>query len=150
MKKIIFVCLGNICRSPMAEFIMKDLIRKNKLEQDFFITSAGTSGEHDGENAHIGTLNKLKNMKIEISNFKSKKLTQDLCNANDMILVMDKSNYNNVINSYFHTKEKTFLITDYCKELNYNHVPDPWYTGNFDETYFILSQACQNLLNTLK
>ncbi|MFH5200226.1 low molecular weight phosphotyrosine protein phosphatase, partial [Campylobacter coli] len=50
MKKIVFVCLGNICRSPMAEFVMKDLVKKANLEKEFFITSAGTSGEHDGEN----------------------------------------------------------------------------------------------------
>lgn len=91
MKKIVFVCLGNICRSPMAEFVMKDLVKKANLEKEFFITSAGTSGEHDGENMHYGTQNKLKSLNIKYQNFTSKKLTQALCDESDFLITMDNS-----------------------------------------------------------
>lgn len=150
MKKITFVCLGNICRSPMAEFIMKDLVKKANLEQDFFITSAGTSGEHNGENMHYGTKNKLNSLNIEHKNFASKKLTQTLCNESDFLITMDNSNYKNVLKSYKNVENKTLKIIDFAPNLGYNEVPDPWYSGNFDETYTILSKACENLLKQLK
>lgn len=150
MKKITFVCLGNICRSPMAEFIMKDLIKKANLEQDFFITSAGASGEHNGENMHYGTKNKLTSLNIEHKNFTSKKLTQKLCDESDFLITMDNSNYKNVLKSYKNVENKTLKIIDFAPNLGYDEVPDPWYSGNFDETYTILSKACENLLKQLK
>lgn len=150
MKKITFVCLGNICRSPMAEFIMKDLIKKANLEQDFFITSAGTSSEHNGENMHYGTKNKLTSLNIEHKNFTSKKLTQKLCDESDFLITMDNSNYKNVLKSYKNAENKTLKIIDFAPNLGYDEVPDPWYSGNFNETYTILSKACENLLKQLK
>lgn len=146
MKKIIFVCLGNICRSPMAEFIMKDLVKKANLEEEFFISSAGTSGEHDGEDMHKGTKNKLTNFGIEHKNFTSKKLTQKLCDESDFLITMDKANFKNVLKNFHNTQNKLIKITDFSPTLNYDEVPDPWYSGNFDETYEILALACKNLL----
>ncbi|TKX31806.1 low molecular weight protein-tyrosine-phosphatase [Campylobacter estrildidarum] len=147
MKKITFVCLGNICRSPMAEFVMKDLIKKKNLQNKFIITSAGTSGEHDGEGMHFGTKNKLTNLNIEHQNFVSKKLTQKLCDESDFIITMDNSNFNNVLKNFKNTQNKLLKMTDFASELGYNEVPDPWYSGNFDETYKIISLACNNLLD---
>ncbi|EAL8252432.1 TPA: low molecular weight phosphotyrosine protein phosphatase [Campylobacter coli] len=150
MKKIVFVCLGNICRSPMAEFVMKDLVKKANLEKEFFITSAGTSGEHDGENMHYGTQNKLKSLDIKYQNFTSKKLTQVLCDESDFLITMDNSNFKNVQKNYKNTQNKLLKITDFASDLEYDEVPDPWYSGNFDETYQIISLACKNLLNHLQ
>lgn len=149
MKKIIFVCLGNICRSPMAEFVMKDLVKKAKLEKDFYITSAGTSGEHDGEGIHYGSKKKLETLEIQTETFRSKKLTQSLCDEADFILTMDHSNFNNVLRKYKNVQNKLYKITNFAKELGYSEVPDPWYSGNFDETYTIVSKACKNLLEFL-
>ncbi|MBM0636625.1 low molecular weight phosphotyrosine protein phosphatase [Campylobacter sp. VicNov18] len=150
MKKISFICLGNICRSPMAEFIMKDLIKKANLQKEFFITSAGTSGEHDGESMHPGTKNKLLAFNIDHQGFISKKLTQKLCDESDFLITMDNSNFKNVQTNFNNTQNKLLKITDFTPDLAYNEVPDPWYSGNFDETYEILSLACKNLLAFLQ
>lgn len=96
MKKILFICLGNICHSPMAEFIMKDLVKKANLEKEFFISSSGTSGEHDGKGMHYGTKNKLAQLNIKHKNFTSKKLTQKLCDESDFLITVDNSNLKNV------------------------------------------------------
>ena len=109
MKKIIFVCLGNICRSPMAEFVMKDLLEKEGREGEFVISSAGTSGEHNGESMHL----------------------------------------RNVKRCYQNVELKLKKMTDFAKELDYDEVPDPWYSGDFDETYEIISCACKNLIKEL-
>lgn len=148
MKKITFVCLGNICRSPIAEFVMKDLASKAGLNLE--ITSAGTSGEHDGEDMHHKSKNKLKSVGIEVQTFVSKKLTQKLCDESAYIIVMDRSNFNNVLRNFQGVEHKLSKMTDFAKELGYDEVPDPWYSGNFDETYHIVSTACKNLLKTLK
>ncbi|ARE80159.1 low molecular weight protein-tyrosine-phosphatase [Campylobacter helveticus] len=149
MKKIIFVCLGNICRSPMAEFVMKDLLEKEGRIGEFQISSAGTSGEHNGEGMHYGTKNKLSVKNIKISNFVSKKLTQEMCDESDMIIVMDNMNLQNVKRVYKNVESKLRKMTDFAKGLGYDEVPDPWYSGNFDETYTIISKACMGLIKEL-
>ncbi|TNH35610.1 low molecular weight protein-tyrosine-phosphatase [Campylobacter helveticus] len=149
MKKIIFVCLGNICRSPMAEFVMKDLLEKEGRIGEFQISSAGTSGEHNGEGMHYGTKNKLSVKNIKISNFVSKKLTQEMCDESDMIIVMDNMNLQNVKRVYKNVESKLRKMTDFAKGLGYDEVPDPWYSRNFDETYTIISKACMGLIKEL-
>ncbi|ENB4014694.1 low molecular weight phosphotyrosine protein phosphatase [Campylobacter upsaliensis] len=149
MKKIIFVCLGNICRSPMAEFVMKDLLEKEGRKGEFEITSAGTSGEHNGESMHQGTKNKLNAKNIKAKNFISKKLTQKMCDESEMIIVMDNINLQNVKRCYQNVELKLKKMTDFAKNLGYDEVPDPWYSGDFDETYEIISCACKNLIKEL-
>ncbi|EAK0823351.1 low molecular weight phosphotyrosine protein phosphatase [Campylobacter lari] len=149
MTKIIFVCLGNICRSPMAEFIMKDLLTKANLNDRFIVSSAGTSGYHDGEDMHYKTKAILNSKNINSKPFYSQKLSLKMCEENDLIIVMDNSNYNDVIKNFPNFKHKIHKITSFALELGYDEVPDPWYSGDFDETYTILSKACSNLLNSL-
>lgn len=150
MKTILFVCLGNICRSPMAEFVMKNLLTKAHLADKFKVLSAGTSGEHNGEGMHYGTKKILQNLNIPSSPFQSQKLTQKLCDEADYIITMDNSNFNNVAKTFTNTQNKLIKLTSFAKELGYDEVPDPWYSGNFNETYAIISQACVNLLKQLK
>ncbi|WP_257936653.1 low molecular weight protein-tyrosine-phosphatase [Campylobacter lari] len=149
MTKIIFVCLGNICRSPMAEFIMKDLLIKAKLNDKFTVSSAGTSGYHDGEDMHHKTKAILNSKNINSKPFCSQKLSLKMCEENDLIIIMDNSNYNDVVKNFPNFKHKIHKITSYALELGYDEVPDPWYSGDFDETYKILSKACKNLLQEL-
>lgn len=145
---IIFVCLGNICRSPMAEYICKDLLKNKYKKLNINVDSAGTFGYHDGEDMHKSTKNKLIENNIKNINFISKKITQKLFNENDMIFVMDKSNYENIV-KVFGNSNKVVFITDYLVNQKYDYVPDPWYTNNFDETFSILSESIDNFLNSL-
>ncbi|TQR31911.1 phosphotyrosine protein phosphatase [Campylobacter sp. MIT 99-7217] len=149
MLKICFVCLGNICRSPMAEFVMKDLVKNAGLESEICVFSAGTSGEHNGEDMHFKTKAKLKQMGINAQGFTSKKLSLKLCEESDFLIVMDESNFKNA-SQICKNKEKILRLCDFAKDLGYKEVPDPWYSGDFDETYRIISKACENLLIYLK
>lgn len=145
---ILFVCLGNICRSPMAEFVMKDLIKKEKL--GFSVMSAGTGGYHDGEDMHPKTKEMLISKRIDAAGFVSKKLTADMCRKAQLIVVMDQSNRRDVLAMFPESAEKVRVLTDYIPEMGYNEVPDPWYTRNFDETYTLVSAACPKILAELK
>ena len=117
--KILFVCLGNICRSPMAEYVLRHRAREAGMGNAVITASAGTSGWHDGEDMHEGTRRVLKQHGIDPSGFTSSKI-------------------------------KPFKLTDLIPDSGYNHVPDPWYTGNFDETYRLVDAGSLALLEKLK
>lgn len=148
--KIVFVCLGNICRSPMAEFICKHLYKTKFNNLDLSICSAGTSGWHDGQDVHNKTKQMLIKNKIECSGFASQKITKEMFDNNDFIIVMDDSNLINVNKMFNNTnKNKVFKITDYSNG-KYDFVEDPWYTDNFQKVYDILTISIINFLNNLK
>ncbi len=132
----------------MAECIMKDLLEKEKIVIN--VLSAGTSGAHNGEDMHYKTKAKLKEKGVRVISFVSKKLSQDMCDESDFIITMDNSNYKTVLQNYKNVSHKLKKICEFAKELNYKEVPDPWYSGDFEETYTILSLACRNLLKELK
>lgn len=117
-----FVCLGNICRSPMAEFICKKIVQERQLK-NIIVTSSGTSGYHDGEDMHVGTKKLLTSLNIPCQGFVSKRITKDLFSQSTYVIVMDNSNYRNIIN-IFGTNQKIIKICDYCT-INYSEVPDP-------------------------
>ena len=119
--KILFVCLGNICRSPMAEFICKDLLKDNK---NIEIDSAGTSGYHDGDDMHSGTKKLLKEKNIFCDGFSSKKISKSLIFESDFILVMDDQNLKTLINK-FGENNKIKKITNYSSNKTIEYVPDP-------------------------
>ncbi len=120
--KLNFVCLGNICRSPMAEFIAKQIAHDYKLS-NISITSSGTAGYHDGEDMHHGTKKLLTQKHIQCDGFVSKRITSQLFNDATYVIVMDNSNYHNV-ERMFGSHDKIIKICDYCT-LGYQEVPDP-------------------------
>lgn len=147
MIRVLFVCLGNICRSPMAEAIMRDLIEERGLTSKIKVDSAGTSSNHVGEAPHKGTREKLKEMGISTSGMKSRQLrTTDL--DFDYIVCMDASNVKNtrdMLHAHDDTKIFRFLdLTPHKKD-----VPDPWYTGDFQETYELCVEGCEALLERI-
>ena len=149
MTKILFVCLGNICRSPMAEAIMTDLAKENSKIEVF---SAGTAGYHNGESAHRATLKKLKEYGIDGSYLVSSQLRSDDYKKYDYVIGMDDSNIENIYeiftrNSSLKEVEKSGVI---IRKLLSKNVPDPWYTGDFEETYNLCLLGCQKLLEEIE
>lgn len=144
MIKICFVCLGNICRSPMAEFILKDKVKKMNLEKEFFITSRATSYEEEGNSMHQGTKEILSKNNISYTNHIATRLEKDDYDNYDYFICMDDSNVMNVLKIF-----KADLYNKIIKLLNQD-VKDPWYTENFIETYEDIDKGTDKLLEKLK
>lgn len=149
MINILFICHGNICRSPMAEFIIKDLVEKAGLSAHFHIASAATSREEIGNDIHYGTKAKLKKMQIPFQKRGALQVTKADYEFYDYLIIMDDNNARNLKRLLGEDLEgkvyKAMSFLDHTRE-----VKDPWYTGNFEETYEDLSKACAALLQKLR
>lgn len=146
MIKVLFVCHGNICRSPMAEFIFKDFVKKKHIEDLFYIESCATSTEEIGNPVHYGTKRILNNLGINCSEKRARQITQKDFSDFDYIIAMDKNNLRWL--NYYNGKEKVKLLLEYAN-LN-RDVRDPWYTGNFIETYDDIALGIEAFYNYLK
>lgn len=149
MKKVLFVCLGNICRSPMAEFVFKDLVKKAGLEDEIYIESAGTTNEPMGIDMHYETIQILKENNIEFGNKKSQRLKSEDYEKFDYILGMEERNVINIKRIVGADKDnKIYRLLDFSE--NPRDIADPWYTGNFDSTYYDILDGCQSFLKYLQ
>ncbi|MBN6710642.1 low molecular weight phosphotyrosine protein phosphatase [Haemophilus haemoglobinophilus] len=147
---ILFVCLGNICRSPMAEYIMREKIRLAHLDNQIFTDSAGTSGWHDGEDMHQGTAKMLRKYNIDNTGFISRKIHKNDWQQFDYLIAMDNNNLHALEKFFTKAPHKLFQITTLCDDLDYDHIPDPWYTGDFQQTYQLLDKCCDALLKRIR
>lgn len=146
MTKILFICHGNICRSPMAEFVMKNLVRSAGREADFVIASAATSREEIGHDIHYGTRAKLEQMHIPFSRRHAVQLTRADYADYDLLIAMDTENLQGIKRIIgTDPQKKVHLLLEYCGELR-SEVADPWYTGDFDATYNDVVRGCRALL----
>ena len=148
MVKILFVCHGNICRSPMAEFVMKALMKKAGKENDFLIESAATSTEEIGNDIHYGTRQILNQKNIPFSKRRARQITKDDYNLYDYLIAMDEENI------YFMERKwnndpanKIKLLLEFAEKSR--SIADPWYTGNFEKTYEDVFDGCTALLKKL-
>ena len=163
MIKVLFICHGNICRSPMAEFVMKDLVKKAGLSDQFEIASAATSREEIGNPVHRGTKNKLKQYGISTDGKCAIQMTSEDYRAYDYIIAMERYNLRNmerfvhgdpahkVQQMYFvhgDPAHKVHLLLDFTDREG--DIADPWYTGNFDETYDDVLEGCRGLLQYIR
>lgn len=149
MTKILFICHGNICRSPMAEFVMKHLASKSGLASEIHISSAATSTEEIGNDIHRGTRRKLTEMKIPFSPRRARQVTKSDYGKYDYLIVMDGNNLRNLRRIIGEDKEnKVYKLLDFTERKGQD-IADPWYTGNFDETYDDVLEGCEGLLKVI-
>ena len=150
MKKLLFVCHGNICRSPMAEFVMKDLVKKAGMESQFCIESAATSREEIGNPVYPPARQKLKEHGISCEGHAARQLTNQNYEEYDLLIGMDQANLRNmyrICGGDFN--DKMHLLMEYAGRPG-QEVADPWYTGDFDTTWRDVLEGYQGLLDHLK
>ena len=144
MIKILFVCHGNICRSPMAEFLMKELVRENGLENDFYIESAATSTEEIGNGVYPPVKRILKARGIDCSAKHARQMTRADYDKFDYIVCMDQKNLRNMGYIAIDTQNKYSRLLDFTE--NPHDVADPWYSGDFETTEREVESGCEALL----
>ncbi|WP_293840492.1 low molecular weight protein-tyrosine-phosphatase [uncultured Phascolarctobacterium sp.] len=149
MHKILFICHGNICRSPMAEFLLKDIVKKRGLADAFEIASAATSREEIGNPVHYGTRTKLAQFGISVAGKHAVQVTKRDYEHYDLLLVMDSNNIRNLRRVIGEdTQNKVHLLLDYTERKG-ESIADPWYTGDFDVTYNDIMEGLAGLLEQL-
>ena len=148
MTRILFVCLGNICRSPMAEFVMKDMLKKHRMDRAAEVASAATSTYEIGNPVHRGTRTKLNEHGISCAGKTARLLTRADYQEYDYIIGMDESNMRDMRQLFGGDPEgKLHKLLTLCGEDA--DVADPWYTGDFEATWQDVNRGCAALLNRL-
>ena len=149
MHKILFVCHGNICRSPMAEFVMKDLVRKAGLEEKFLIESAATSTEEIGNDMYPPAKEKLRREGVSFTRRAARQITAADYQNYDLLIGTDEENLYYMNKRWNNDPDnKIRLLLEFAGSTR--AIADPWYTGNFDRTYLDVVEGCEALLKFLE
>lgn len=148
MTKILFICHGNICRSPMAEFVMKDLVQKAGLAGEFHIESAATSREEIGNPVYPPARRKLKEHGIDCAGKTARQLQNSDYDEFDLLIGMDQENLRGIYRICGGDYEgKVHLLLDYTNRPG--NVADPWYTDDYDATWWDVEEGCRGLQREL-
>lgn len=152
MIHVLFVCLGNICRSPMAEAVFSDMVKKNGLNGQINIDSAGIGAWHAGNPPHEGTKEILKKKGISASGITARQVRESDLTDFDYVIAMDAENIGHLrsMAGYKKAAPRIARLLDYVPESDLADVPDPYYTGNFSEVYALVESGCRHLLETIK
>lgn len=151
--KILFVCLGNICRSPAGEGIMQKIIADHNSSELVEVDSAGTSGYHDGDLPDRRMRSHGSRRGYSFNSLSRKFTVNDFDNF-DLIIAMDDNNYDNImrLSPDLESQKKVYRMVDFSQKHNYDHIPDPYYMGadGFELVLDLLEDACEGLYNHLK
>ena len=148
MKRILFVCHGNICRSPMAEFVMKELVRQAHRTDEFYIESAATSTEEIGNSVYPPARRKLAEHGISCEGKRARQMTRSDYQRFDLLIGMDDWNIRNMTSIGGGDPDgKIHKLLDFTRRAG--NVADPWYTGDFEATWRDVLEGCQCLLKTV-
>ena len=150
MTRILFVCHGNICRSPMAEFVMKNLVKKAGLEKEVHIESAATSREEIGNPVYPPARWKLAQHGIDCTGKTARQLQNHDYDQYDLLIGMDRENLHDMYRICGGDFDgKMHLLMEYTGQPD-QEVADPWYTGDFEETFKDIDKGCRGLLEYLR
>jgi protein-tyrosine phosphatase len=148
MIKVLFVCLGNICRSPMAEAVFSWQVRQAGLDHKIECDSAGTGRWHLGEQPHMGTRHILDAKGIPW-NHRAREITEGDLQLFDYIIPMDRTNELDILSLGF-TKARVKLLMSFTPEAGVDEVPDPYYTGEFEEVYELVQKGAAGVLAEIR
>ena len=149
MIKVLFICHGNICRSTLSESVFTHKVNTLGLENMFVIDSAATSREEIGNPPHRGTVNKLRELGIPLVPHRARQVTLDDYDKFDYIIGMDTANIRNLNRMFKHDPEgKIYKLLSFAGSGR--DIADPWYTGDFDETYRDVEEGSEGFLNYLR
>ncbi len=145
---VLFVCLGNICRSPLAEGVFRALVVERGEEANFKIDSCGTGSWHVGNPPHAGSREIAKKHGVSLAGIRARQIKIGDLKKFDIVVTMDRSNLDDVRN-FKVPHDRLFCLREYDSESDDLDVPDPYYTGDFEGVYQIIERSCQALLNDL-
>lgn len=149
MVRVLFLCHGNICRSPMAEFVMRDLVFKAGLSDSVSVASAAVTTEEIGNDIHYGTRRKLREMGVPFSPRSAWLVRRADLDAYDYVIIMDEENRYHLRRMFGdEVARSTPLLLSFAGENR--DIADPWYTGNFDETFDDVLRGCRALLKKIQ
>ena len=149
MTRVLFVCHGNICRSPMAEFILKDMVKKRGIAERFEIASAAVSREETGNPVYPPARRKLAERGIPCGGHSARQMTQRDYAEYDLIIGMDRANIRNILRIVGGDPSgKVSMLLDHTDRRR-QEVADPWYTGDFDEAFDDIREGCEGLIAEL-
>lgn len=153
-KKVLFVCLGNICRSPSAEAVMKKFIKNQNMENVIEVDSAGTIDYHEGETADERMKKHAEKRGYNLDHIARVFKPENDFNLSDYIVTMDYNNYYDIVEMDIKNQytDKIFRLSDFAVNINFDEVPDPYYGGDngFEIVLDIIEDACKGLLEKIK
>lgn len=151
--RVLFVCLGNICRSPAGEGIFRKMVGEHGLENHISVDSAGTSGWHNGELPDPRMRQHGARRGYKFDSLSRKFISRDFDDF-DIILAMDDSNYHNIMRMApdLESEKKVYRMVDFSQKFSHDHIPDPYYSGadGFELVIDLLEDACEGLMNDIK
>lgn len=148
MLKILFVCHGNICRSPMAEYVIRNMLKEQGID-NVITASAATSTEEIGNPVHHGTAAILRSLGIDFSDKRARQMTKKDYKEYDLLIGMDSANIRNMLRIVGEdTEKKIYRLLEFADETA--DISDPWYTGDFERTYYDVERGCKGLIKAIQ